>query len=46
MKIASCSSNFLLLLLLQQNINKNILDDILKKYEIGAQKSESMEKGD
>ena len=43
MKIASCSSKFLLLPLLLQNINKS---DISKKDEIGAKKNESIEKGD
>ena len=41
MKIASCSSNFLLLLLLLQNINKS---DILKKDEIGAKKMNQLKR--
>ena len=44
MKIASCSSNFLLLLLLQQNINKKILNDIPKKDEIGAKKMNQLKR--
>ena len=41
MKIASCSSIFLLLLLLLQNINKS---DILKKDEIGAKKMDQLKR--